>query len=180
MKDYYKILELNFGATIQEIKTSYRKLAFKYHPDVSKEKNCSAKFIEITEAYEILSNENTKKQYDSIYYNFFKNSENFDTYNPKQDLTKEWEDIGKTKAKQYSEMKFDKFAEMLIDELKLGISYTPNFIFILFCISGVFVSLYLISKVDILIGFISLIVYSILFYMTEQKKIILLKENIKY
>ena len=40
-------------------------------------------------------------------------------------MTKEWENIGKKKAKEYSEMKFDKFAEMLIDELKLGISYTP-------------------------------------------------------
>ena len=102
MKDYYKILEINFGANIKEIKSSYRRLAFKYHPDVSKEINSSAKFIEITEAYEILSNEESKNQYDNIYFKFFKDSEKIYDENPQQDLTKEWENIGKKKAKEYS------------------------------------------------------------------------------
>lgn len=169
MKDYYKILELNFGANIKEIKSSYRRLAFKYHPDVSKEINSSAKFIEITEAYEILSNEESKNQYDNIYFKFFKDSEKIYDENPQQNLTKEWENIGKKKAKEYSEMKFDKFAEMLIDELKLGISYTPNIIFILFCVAGVFTSLYLISQINFLIGLISLIIYSLLVYFLYDR-----------
>ena len=169
MKDYYKILELNFGANIQEIKLSYRKLAFKYHPDVSKEINSSAKFIEITEAYEILRNEQSKNQYDNIYFKFFENRERINNESQSQDLTKEWENIGKRKAKEYSEMKLDKFAEILIDELKLGISYTPNIVFILFCVAGVFTSLYLISQINFLIGLISLITYSLLAYFLYDR-----------
>ncbi len=53
-KDYYKILGVTDAATAAEIKTSYRKLARKYHPDISKEKDAEAKFKELGEAYEVL------------------------------------------------------------------------------------------------------------------------------
>ena len=61
MKDYYKSLELNFGATSTDIKTAYRRLAKKYHPDLHfGNKLFEEKFKDINEAYSIL-NDKAKK-----------------------------------------------------------------------------------------------------------------------
>jgi curved DNA-binding protein len=64
VKDYYKILELHRDATQEEIKKQYRKLARKYHPDVSQEEESTAKFQELQEAYSILKDEQKKALYD--------------------------------------------------------------------------------------------------------------------
>ena len=53
-KDYYEILGIKRGASDSEIKSAYRKLARKYHPDVNKTKEAEDKFKEINEAYEVL------------------------------------------------------------------------------------------------------------------------------
>ena len=53
-KDYYKIMGVARDATEAQIKQAYRKLARKYHPDVSKEKDAEARFKEVGEAYEVL------------------------------------------------------------------------------------------------------------------------------
>lgn len=64
-KDYYKILELDKGASQDEIKKSYRRLSKQYHPDkTGGDKTAEEKFKEVSEAYEILSNEEKKSQYD--------------------------------------------------------------------------------------------------------------------
>lgn len=66
MKDYYKILDLDRSATIDDIKKSYRKLAIKYHPDKNPDdKIAEDKFKEATEAYETLGNVDKKKKYDA-------------------------------------------------------------------------------------------------------------------
>ncbi|MCI2229124.1 J domain-containing protein [Polaribacter sp. MSW13] len=63
--DYYKILGLSKSATEKEIKTAYRKLARKYHPDVNPDnKDAELKFKEINEANEVLSNSENRKKYD--------------------------------------------------------------------------------------------------------------------
>ena len=65
MKDYYKILNVNKGASQDEIKKSFRKLAHEHHPDKNKnDPTSSAKFKEASEAYSILSDESKRKQYD--------------------------------------------------------------------------------------------------------------------
>lgn len=62
--DFYKILEISKSADSKEIKKSYRDLARKYHPDVSKEENAKEKFQEIQEAYEVLGDEELRAEYD--------------------------------------------------------------------------------------------------------------------
>lgn len=66
-KDLYKILNVNFDATLDEIKQSYRVLVRQYHPDVAGENADSSKFKEIQEAYEVLTDENSRKKYDVLH-----------------------------------------------------------------------------------------------------------------
>lgn len=63
-KDYYKIMGLDRKATAEEIKKAYRKLARKYHPDVSKEVGAEDKFKELGEAYEVLKDPEKRAKYD--------------------------------------------------------------------------------------------------------------------
>lgn len=65
-KDYYKALEVERGATADEIKTAYRKLARKFHPDINKEPTAEAKFKEVGEAYEVLSDAEKRAAYDQL------------------------------------------------------------------------------------------------------------------
>ena len=64
-RDYYEVLGIDRNASASEIKKAYRKLAKKYHPDTNPgDKEAEAKFKEVTEAYEILSDSEKKAQYD--------------------------------------------------------------------------------------------------------------------
>ncbi len=65
-KDYYEILGVSKDASAQAIKSAYRKLARKYHPDVNKAPDAQAKFKDINEAYEVLGDENKRKRYDQL------------------------------------------------------------------------------------------------------------------
>ena len=65
-KDYYEILGVKRDSTEAEIKSAYRKLARKYHPDVNKTKEAEEKFKEINEAYEVLGDKAKRQRYDSL------------------------------------------------------------------------------------------------------------------
>ena len=63
-RDYYDVLGVNRQATQEEIKKAFRRLARQYHPDVNKNTDAEAKFKEINEAYEVLSDREKRNSYD--------------------------------------------------------------------------------------------------------------------
>ena len=65
-KDYYKVMGVARDATEAQIKQAYRKLARKYHPDVSKEKDAESRFKEVGEAYEVLKSPEKRAAYDQM------------------------------------------------------------------------------------------------------------------
>src|SRR5580658_4658385 len=65
-KDYYKVMGVARDATEAQIKQAYRKLARKYHPDVSKEPDAEARFKDVGEAYEVLRNPEKRAAYDRL------------------------------------------------------------------------------------------------------------------
>ena len=64
-QDCYKILGVKFDADQKEIKENFYRLSKEYHPDLSKDESSLKKFKEIAEAYEILSNPEKRREYDS-------------------------------------------------------------------------------------------------------------------
>ena len=64
MKNYYEILEVDKNASEEVIEKAYKTLAKKYHPDLQNNSNCKDKMRQINEAYEILSNDFKRREYD--------------------------------------------------------------------------------------------------------------------
>ena len=67
LPDYYKILKVSQNATPEEIKTQYRQLAKKLHPDKTRDKETEDVMAEINEAYEVLSDKELKEKYDRYF-----------------------------------------------------------------------------------------------------------------
>src|SRR2546425_12557904 len=65
-KDYYRTLGVDKNADDKTIKSAYRRLARKYHPDVAKTKDAGERFKEIGEAYEVLSDPQKRQRYDTL------------------------------------------------------------------------------------------------------------------
>ncbi|MDX6021129.1 curved DNA-binding protein [Scandinavium sp. V105_16] len=67
LKDYYAIMGVKPTDDLKTIKTAYRRLARKYHPDVSKESDAEARFKEVAEAWEVLSDDQRRAEYDTLW-----------------------------------------------------------------------------------------------------------------
>lgn len=85
-KDYYEILGVSKNATDSEIKSAFRKLAKKYHPDVSKEENAAEKFKEAQEAYAVLSDKDKRAKYDQFGHAAFDQSGGFGGFSGFEDF----------------------------------------------------------------------------------------------
>lgn len=83
-KDYYQIMGLSRDANPEDIKRAYRKLARKYHPDVSKEANAESKFKELGEAYDVLRDPDKRAKYDQ-YGQYWKEQGQKQSYNPQSE-----------------------------------------------------------------------------------------------
>lgn len=131
MKNYYQILQLDYTTEIIEIKKAYRKLALKFHPDKNKSPNAQDIFIKITEAYEILSNYESKKEYDVLYKKFFIKNEKLteESINSFSD----WEKKSSKKAEEYMNTKYSDFTEILNEFTFHASNYGK-----IGCIGGVF------------------------------------------
>ena len=90
MKNYYEVLGISKTASADEIKKAYRNLAFKYHPDRnSGDKIAEEKFKEINEAYDVLSDEKKRADYDSFGTSNSRYSGTNNSYNRNNDFTNE-------------------------------------------------------------------------------------------
>lgn len=129
MKDYYETLGVKPGANKDEIKRAYRKIALKYHPDKNSSDEAASVFIKATEAYEVLINQLSRNEYDSFYKS---NKTTSQEQSESNNRTETWAEQGRKKAEEYSDMEYNKFAHRAFNEARLGISYIPNIVAILF------------------------------------------------
>lgn len=82
-KDYYKILEIKQSASKEEIKSAYRKMALKWHPDKNTQRDTTKEMQDVNEAYHILYDDIKRKRYD-LEYNIFVNSHSQNKQNDKK------------------------------------------------------------------------------------------------
>ncbi len=106
-KDYYAVLGLPKGASIQDVKKAYKKLARKYHPDLNPgDKQAEEKFKEISEAYAVLSDPKKKEQYDKYGFvgdgNFGENFNYQDFQNVNVDFSEIFSDLFGNRGKTHS------------------------------------------------------------------------------
>ncbi len=134
-KDYYKILGVAEFNTSEEIKTAYRKLARQYHPDVAgNSQEALLKFKDINEAYEILSNQVKKDEYDRMrrFYNYAKETKQEtkqttkdNTTQPEKNFNFNWEEFLSKKKRDKSfkqeDVKASKRGEDIYSEIEISV-----------------------------------------------------------
>jgi curved DNA-binding protein CbpA len=146
MKNYYAILETHFEATEVDIKKSFRRCALKYHPDVNNSPDAHSKFLDVLEAYEVLSNLTERSIYNELYVKAFRNKNiTISTTNEQfEERNKANRQKASEKAKSYSQMSHASFADYLTRELKLALTYAFPIGWALFLVIEGFASIYLI------------------------------------
>ena len=117
MKDYYKILGINNDADYQTIKSAYRNLIKKYHPDVNKSEDASEKFIEIHEAFSILRDKVKRDAFDQVYHRYY-NNDDVNSVN-QEDIDEDFEEWINDDVNSVNQEDIDEdFEEWISDSLK--------------------------------------------------------------
>jgi curved DNA-binding protein CbpA len=119
LKNYYHILGVSSSATAKEIKTAYRTLAKRYHPDVSSDPNAEERFIEVTQAYDILSHESKRKQYDRNL-NYRKEKKQTTQTNQYEDWMRKQQQASRNKAKSHAKMGYKQYKQEYLYDSVLG------------------------------------------------------------
>lgn len=109
LKDYYQILGVARDATTEEIRKAYRNKAKRYHPDVNPAQDAHEKFIEISEAYEVLRDPETRANYDRLWQNAGDQSYQTD-YTSYHDSMRNAEN----RARQYADMSLEDLLEQVL------------------------------------------------------------------
>ena len=134
MKDYYKILGINNDADYQTIKSAYRNLIKKYHPDVNKSEDASEKFIETHEAFSILRDKVKRDAYDQAYHRYYNNDDVNNSVNQEDidkdfvkwisDSLKQAKDLMKQPLTKKVETVFSTFMNVLMIVVGFGMFFT--------------------------------------------------------
>lgn len=148
MVNYYEILNLTKTCSQDDIKKAYRQAALFWHPDKNKSPNAHDKFIQISEAYEILNNIEKRKIYDKIYSEYFDKKSEIKVYQSKTEERKttyatkaeyaqyeEWVEEAKTKARNMAFKTFDSALTEgfhLIDKYAIPVLLTLAVLFFLY------------------------------------------------
>ncbi|HAI76479.1 MAG TPA: hypothetical protein DCM08_09535 [Microscillaceae bacterium] len=119
IKDYYAVLGVSRQASLNEIKKAYRALAMRYHPDRNKNPEAQARFVEIVEAYEVLSNPEKRFNYDVFWGAFGQDNVVIFQYD-------QWAEQAHQKAEQYAAMPYEDFVKKLLFEVRIAVNYIPN------------------------------------------------------
>lgn len=121
-KDYYLVLDVSKNATLDEINMAFRRLSRKYHPDISADEMAEEKYQEITEAYEVLSDDKKRREYDLNYDYLKSKKDSKEDYTSKNDSGKNYtdEDIRRLRIIKIKEQVLEalKKAHKLLDEIK--------------------------------------------------------------
>lgn len=134
--DHYKTLTVDRETNTDSIKKTYRKLAFKFHPDKCKLPDAQSRFIEIQEAYEILSDPLKRHYYNILWDNHYKPKEKtksetiFET--KVESDYQQWKNSANKTAVNLSKEKFSNFRDKVFETLGEAATATRNFAQIIF------------------------------------------------
>ena len=128
LPDYYEILGLPQSATRIDIKTSFRQLAKKYHPDSSKSPETAEIFIRVSEAYQILSDPHKRSEYDKLLQaqDSFSTRDADGSFNDSRNRHEQWASDARRRAKKHSKMSFSAFAKLILGEVGFALQFTGH------------------------------------------------------
>lgn len=121
--NYYEILGVEKTCSLKEIKNSYRKLAKQYHPDKNKDSDTQKQFVSISEAYEVLSSDISRKEYDDSLKENTGFTFDFSNYDIHKDL-EHWANIFDSAFKSVKGEDVNVYCRLTLEELKSGCKKT--------------------------------------------------------